>query len=467
MLLPTLLPMLLGLAGCQSGDSGRSIADQLDVAEYESAYQIACRETTSRALADDPQDAAYHLLEAGRTAQLAGRPDESIEWYDQFYARVNPYLAELPETTIREIATGMVLNPRNTTYRGWASDRVLAAALNATNHLLGRRFDLARNSLKTAVTWQDQAINRFREEVSGLTRSLPESPFESECLRKGLEDVREETFADMSTLRGYGPPDNPFENPFITHLRGVFLSSLGVDQADADEAERSIRHAAKMAHLEPGKLEPLPDGTPTTFVYFLTGLGPRLETRKITIPVPVGFNELGLQTAWFVMAFPILLADDSYMPVLKVSAERTNAPGLLLADMDRIVGAEFHARIDLVLSQAALSGLGKAGATWLLAPLGLDPFANLANYFTADADTRIWRSIPKRILVARVPTPDDGRVLLSASGPGQWDRPIGRMVKAETAVMPGVSNLVFATLPSEDARRMSITSIPLDPEHRP
>lgn len=462
-----LLTTILPLTGCQSGDHGRSITNQLAVAEYENAYRIACREMTPRSLADDRQDAAHHLLEAGRTAQLAGRPDESIKWYDAFYDRVDPYLDELPEATIREIAAAMVLNPRRTTYRGWASDRVLAAALNATNQLDLGEVDRARRSLLTAQTWQDHANNRFREEVSCLTQSLPrigedaESPLNSTWLRERLEDVTAREFGGMAAFHDSRAPENPLENPFIIHLRGVFLSCFGMDQADADEATRSIEIAASLAGLTPDALTPL-TSEPTTFVYFLTGLGPRLETRKITIPVPVGINELGLQTAWFVMAFPVMLETDSYLPVLNVAAGGKYAPGQLLADMDRIVSAEFLIKLELVLLQAAVSGMGKAGATWMLAPLGLDPFANLANYFSADADTRIWRSIPKQILVARVPTPEDGRILLRARGAPQVGNPIGSMVEATARVTPGASNLVLATLPSKDARRMSLSSIPME-----
>ena len=98
---------------------------------------------------------------------------------------------------------------------------------------------------------------------------------------------------------------------------------------------------------------------------------------------------------------------------------------------------------------------------------GLEAVGNLFAFLSSSADTRIWRSIPKQILVARVPTPADGIIRLrtiappSDGGPEFMNGAALQGIEEVVAVQPGVSNIVLATLPSSRSPRMSITSIPM------
>jgi len=451
--------MGLGPAGC---DHGQKIADELGSSNYDEAYEIASGKTVSLDPEDKRQDAAYHLLEAGRTAQLARRTEESIEWYERFYDRVEPYLAELPEETVSEIATSMLLNPSYTTYRGWASDRVLAAALNATNHLDLGDIEAARVSLKVSEVWQAQAIDRFEDEI-GRLRGEMDAPSDPE-IATALDEVRSTDFPEIAALAGY----EEFENPFVAHLRGVFLATFGVDQADADESNRSLTLSRNLAGLPEDSTVPPTEADPSTFVYFMTGLGPKLETLKITVPIPIGRDQNGnLRTIWLVMAFPVMKRNGDFWPDFEIVTEDLATPGRMLADMDSIVGAEFHARLDLVLTQAAATGAAKGVLSAVLSAFNLEAIGNLAAFLSSSADTRIWRSIPKQILVARVPTPADGIIRLrtiappSDGGPEFMNGAALQGIEEVVAVQPGVSNIVLATLPSSRSPRMSITSIPM------
>ena len=71
---------------------------------------------------------------------------------------------------------------------------------------------------------------------------------------------------------------------------------------------------------------------------------------------------------------------------------------------------------------------------------------------TAEADLRCWQSMPKQIQVARVATPQDGRIRLT--GPGGRDLGI-------VDVTPDESNIVVVTMPSAMAMTPSIMSIQL------
>ena len=87
--------------------------------------------------------------------------------------------------------------------------------------------------------------------------------------------------------------------------------------------------------------------------------------------------------------------------------------------------AEFMDALPLVLARTILSSAAKAAAQYAAARSAGDGWAGLAvniagsvyQYMTNDADLRAWTTLPKRIKLARFPTPAagvvnvDGRVL--------------------------------------------------------
>src|SRR5690606_22906374 len=72
--------------------------------------------------------------------------------------------------------------------------------------------------------------------------------------------------------------------------------------------------------------------------------------------------------------------------------------------------------------------------------------------FSTAADTRIWRTLPKRILLARVPTPADG--LLTARYAG---------VSEAIRVEPDRSHIIVLTVPHAGVRQPSVVRAALTP----
>jgi hypothetical protein len=121
--------------------------------------------------------------------------------------------------------------------------------------------------------------------------------------------------------------------------------------------------------------------------------------------------------------------------------------------MDRIVGVEFRDRLPLIITQEILSAALKTAATYALQQ-SLGDWGQIGGIIyqaaSTAADTRMWRSVPKRFMLARMPTPADGRLTIAT------DRPLG-----EVQVEPGVSNIVMVTLPAAGTPTPSVLSIPL------
>ena len=131
---------------------------------------------------------------------------------------------------------------------------------------------------------------------------------------------------------------------------------------------------------------------------------------------------------------------------------------MTIADIDRIVGSEFKERLPIIVTQEIISAAVKAGATYALRE-SAGSYGQLAGIIyqasSTSADTRSWRTMPREVQVARVPTPDNGRLRFALDN----DRNIGRI-----NVTPGESNIVVITIPSTEAANASIMSIQLTGE---
>ena len=450
-----LVVVALASAGCQSGyrNHANALAADLVAGRYAEAARRGAAATEH--LKPDDVDAVVLLLEAGRTAQLAGEIDSSTRWFGEVQDRVRPYLDTEAEASVSEGVATTIVNQTVSEYRGTPSDRMLSAALNAANLMALQRFDEARVELNRAGDWQQDAVNRFRAEIEAQldrARKASEEKDEPEVPENVVDEQIDAHFANLDDLVAYAD----YSNPFIDHLRGVFYLTFGRDQGDRDRARFAFRQVAAMepearpmiaADLEASESSRRPE--PTTWVYFLTGLGPRLEQLRIDVPIPVG------DVNYVAAAFPVMTFDGDFAPALAVTTSGTTDGSVTvpLADMDRIMGVEFRDRLPLIVTQEILSAALKTAATWGLRE-SLGDWGQIGGivYQAAStaADTRMWRSVPKRFMLARVPTPADGRLAIAT------DRPLG-----EVPVEPGVSNIVMVTLPAAGTPTPSVLSIPL------
>ena len=197
---------------------------------------------------------------------------------------------------------------------------------------------------------------------------------------------------------------------------------------------------------------------PRTWVVFMSGLAPDLEEFRLDIPIPVG------NVNYVAAAFPILKPRPDGVTGLRLTADETTVDGVLLANMDAIVAADYEKRIGLIVAQEILSAAIKTTATWAASQAAGDyaAVANLAGIIyqaaSTSADLRSWRTLPKSIYAAGIPTPASGTLSIHSSN--------GRLL-AEPRVDPGGFNLVVIVLPSSAAPTAAVQSLRLDPGPRP
>ncbi len=445
------------LTGCQGAyraferDLGRHVA----AGDFRAASRLAVRQAEKHA--SDRSNRVIYNLEAARAAQLSGDLETSRAYFERVHADVRPYLDERAEARVTEALSTTAVNQTTAVYRATPVDRIMATALNAVNCMALGDMAEARVQLNLARDWQDDAVRRLADGAGRAERGL-----DREGAQRGLpvnaaqvERVLGTHYAGLSDLRGYAN----YRNPFVSHLRAVFLLEAGVGQADLERARFELREvlamepdAAAMVLPDLDRIEGVaPDG-PTTWVYVFAGRGPRLEELRIDLPIPVG------NVNYVAAAFPRLAFHADFLGPATVEGGGSSVRSVLLADVDAMVADEFRARLPRIIAQEILSAALKAGATYAAREEAGGWGQLLGMIYQAastSADTRNWSTLPKRIHLARTPTPADGLLTVRVGA-----------VASAVRVRPGASHIVVVTVPTAGAREASVVHADLDPQTR-
>lgn len=439
--------------GCQSGY--RDFAQQLDqrvaAGDFAGAAQLAA--ARAEKAAGDRNNRVVYNLEAARATQMAGDLEASRDFFGRVHADVRPFLDTKAEDRVSQAVTTTVVNQTTSAFIGTPVDRIMATALNAINQMGVGDLEEARVQLNLTREWQEEAVRRLGGGAA------PTGDLEDEAKRQGVgvdadrvDGIMATHFAELADLRA----DSAFRNPFASHLRGVFLLATAADPSDTERARFELRQVLSM---EPDALPAVgPDldrietggaAAPTVWIYVMAGRGPWLDELRLDLPIPFG------NVNYVSAAFPRLRFHDDSIGGVSVTAEGTESAAVLLADVDAMVGADFKARLPRIIMQEVLSSALKAGATYAAREQAGDwgqLIGILYQAFSTSADTRMWRTLPKRVLLARVPTPADGVLTARYAG-----------VSEAIRVEPGRSHIIVLTVPHAGVRQPSVVRAALTP----
>jgi len=160
-----------------------------------------------------------------------------------------------------------------------------------------------------------------------------------------------------------------------------------------------------------------------TYVIFETGTGPIRDEVRIDIPTFIVTSKL----AYVGAAFPRLEFNNNFTPCLTVSA--VGSPVLTtatVASMDSVVANDFKNEWPTILTKTLITTATKAIAQAVVQKqlndqnplLGFAGAVGMSvlNASTNIADTRTWITIPKEFQYARLTTPADRQLTVSAGG---------------------------------------------------
>ena len=384
-------------------------------------------------------DRLVYLLEAGRTAQLAGDLAASSAAFGEANAIVAPYLDEKAEATVTEAAATTVVNQTLSQYRGTNPERTLLETMLAINALVLGDRSQARLSLNRAQAWQQVAVALHTAEIEAEQARLDAS--KEEATTKGVsygsssEIESNANYSNLASMKAY----TEYADPFATYLRGIFLL-FEPDQSDLENASYALR-----------RTQALNDGDALVAAQIAGDLA-ILEARRASGQVPphtwiVLFDGLAAYRKEFsvgVAAFPSMAQHEAGVAMPEILYEGQRYPMAYISDFDRMVMADFKEKLPLIITQEIISTALKSAATYALneqfGSYGL--LIGLAYQFgSTAADLRSWRTAPKRMHVARVETPADGRVIVTDGG----------VPVATAQVSPGTSGIVFVDVPARGA----------------
>jgi uncharacterized protein len=409
------------------------------------------------------------------TEPVAPTPEEvhayyytrSIEAFDQAEAKVNEWDEEAKVKMGSEIGAA-ISNQANLPYRGRSYDKVMMNAYKALSYLALGDKDKARVEL-------NRSLQRQRDAVDANEKRIAAAQEEEQLAREGkLTDEKGKSASYDSSKAMQDPKTGPllqstleasiapmksygdYVNPFAVFLDGLFYTVLGEDGSDWERGRKSFERVAGMvpentfvaADLEAATMAAegkAPENV--TYVIFETGTAPSRDQTRIDIPTFLVTSKL----AYVGASFPKLVYNDGYIPTLGIAVGESIVYTSTVASMDSVIANDFKNEWPLVVTKTLITTATKAiiqsvvqkqaedrGGMWAGLAAGL--IMGGINSATNIADTRTWNSLPKEFQYARIATPANRELTISA----------GETQKVVT-VEPGSINVVYVKSASPSA----------------
>lgn len=228
--------------------------------------------------------------------------------------------------------------------------------------------------------------------------------------------------------------------PALAADTGIAAPAVPASEQNAEPVAAAVPADTRVAPAADAPLPAPSDPAGLTYVIFETGSAPYRDQIRIDIPIFVVTNSISYVGA----AFPQLETVGGQAAHLRVSTTAGDSHDTaLVGSMDSVVAQDFKNEWPTILTKTLVSTATKAtidavlqkqmqdqaGATGAL----LFKIATAVTQMAINiADTRTWRSLPKEFQYARLPTPADRRLVLSAAG-----------LATTVQVEPGAVNVVY------------------------
>ena len=433
---------LLGLVLLAAGCAGTADLDR--ISQFQGPYSQGDYAGAAAMLGgeeglDYDEENLLTSLQVGSALRAAGTFDASQTAFDRAESQLLWKADEIDNVgEFLEAGLSIVGNDLISSYHGNIYDGVLINTYKAMNALDQGDEDRARVELNRADQRQENAIHQLAAKVEALGEDDPEEAAEQQANSSDINDTYNEATKPGSELgqriaavRGLGKYKD-LRNPFTDWLHGAFRLATGEANRASDlfrnavvlDGERNsylkddFRVAEEAAASADG-------GVPRrVWIVHEDGIGPRLDEFRVDLPVvaPSGFIYAGI-------AVPEFVIGTSGVGSLFAEAGGATYQTEPILSVDRYAATEFEAGYDAIIGKAVASAVVKVVAQiaaqqvaqqmddsifGLLLQVGTTVMAAA----TTQADTRMWRALPKTINVASLPWPTDGRVRISAGTGG-------------------------------------------------
>ena len=391
----------------------------------------------------------------------------SLEAFDFAEERVNKFEEEAKLKMGSEIGAALT-NQASLPYRGRAYDKVMMNTYKALNQLaLGNR-DGVRLELNRSLQRQRDAVAENEKRIAeaqeiaakaktgeAKTEDGKNAAYDSD---KALSDpktgpaLQAALDASLAPMKPYGD----YVNPFSVFLDGLFFSTLGENGSDWERGRKSFERVAAIMADNPYLKDDLAMAAAAaegksaeglTYVIFETGTAPTRDQVRVDIPTFLVTSKL----AYVGASFPKLKFSDDYIGTLGITTGGQTLSTATLASMDSIVANDFKNEWPSIVTKTMITTATKAivqaavqkaaqdrGGMWGGLAAGL--IMGGINAATNIADTRTWSSLPKEFQYARLLTPADRQLTITAGTATQT-----------VELLPGAVNVVYVKSASTSA----------------
>lgn len=395
------------------------------------------------------QTQTNQALNAAAPDQIAPRIaylTRSVASFEEAARRIARYEEEA-KIKVGAEAGAMLTNQANLPYRGRAYDKVMLHTYQALNYLQLSDPDAARVELNRALQSQRDAVEANAKRIQEAQQLADDAKSGKVADDKGRPGANYDsdrakrdpkTSAALSSVEGKLDatilPYGNYVNPFTTFLDALVFTHQAADASDVERARKSWERVVSFSPsnpyaqadyraVEPDLQSPAaPAPASLTYVLFETGAAPYRDQIRIDLPLFIATGSI----SYVGMALPELSRVSGHAPSLSVTGEGGQSyPAALVASMDSVVAQDFKNEWPIILTKTIVSTATKATIDAILqkqmqdqaGPTGALLFS-LATAITQAAvniaDTRTWRSLPKEFHYARLATPSDGLLTLTA-----------------------------------------------------
>ncbi|MFP2770146.1 COG3014 family protein [Oceanisphaera sp. KMM 10153] len=319
-----------------------------------------------------------------------------------------------------ELAGSMLLNDSITSYQQSQYDGVMVNTYKALNFMAEGDYANARIEWNRTEDRQRRAAEHFAKKITAQQEELAkeEEKVDQENINRSLEaasPLLQEQGVDLSQWNAY----EGYVNPFATYLHGLYFMLKAQDKSDYSKARDSFKRVYGLTRNADVKVDmnmanSLLQGRninkhkPAVWVVFENGLGAKKEEFRIDLPLFV----LTSNVSYSGIALPKLVERSPAYSNLQIGRIKTRP----LANMDRIIQAEFKSEFPYILSREVIRATLKTVAQKQVqdkSPL-LGMVAGIAQAASTGADIRGWTTLPKEWQLARINRPNNGKLKITA-----------------------------------------------------
>jgi hypothetical protein len=408
----------LSLAACGTNASLKSAQQKFRAGNINGALASIRSEDAKQK--SEGKDASIISLEHGSIALAAGQSVEALEALRKADQAIQ-YRDGQPVVLLGREAGAMLTNLNSIPYNTSPSEKIMGASLLAVSFAETGELQKARSSIKLAKNRQKDYLNKFSSQIEIERQSLQQAVTAQKGVSVKLPDDKiNGTLKQLDESAAKLQPYAKFTVPYAEVLAGILLGSG--PNPDVVGSRQSFG-MAKAANPASNQIQKAMKGSlaGTTHILVEEGVAPHLGSTRLDMALSINNKPV-----IFSAAFPTFQETPLARPESLITVGGQTIQADPICDFDRVAADEFRRKIKgtvarTVAASSLKSVISYVGQEALQSAGGKgDSYAQIFalasgiyNAASAQADERIWASLPKYVRYAVIPTPASGSVAIN------------------------------------------------------